>query len=241
MLFLPSLFLANAALSQPHAALCFTGVQISEFVFSCFTAGCLKGWEEKRQRNFYSYPTPRLAPSWSERAKLGKVRKNTLDLRQRQPVQHLSLHQSPMSWAELETNSAMAMENPTGICTIMTQLFKHYYLPWSHTKFSRLFKWRSHSFAFIYKKLPEKAKKYIPCSRVSDKCISYIKRWFFNLLYKSDVFSIFFFFSFCSNSVAAWELYYSHFIFLLNLIRIHLPLDNAISSLFSETAEHMLR
>lgn len=35
-------------------------------------AGYLKGWEEKKQRNFYSYPTPRSDPSWSERVKLGK-------------------------------------------------------------------------------------------------------------------------------------------------------------------------
>lgn len=48
--------------------------KFSEFVFSCFTVGYLKGWEEKKQRNFYSCPTPRLAPSWSERVKLGKVR-----------------------------------------------------------------------------------------------------------------------------------------------------------------------
>lgn len=105
MLFLQSLFLANAALSRPHADLCFTGVQISEFVFSCFTAGYLKGWEEKKQRNFYSYPTPRSAPSWSERVKLGKVRKydfSPLDLRHQQFYSSLIHSLSCSIWISLK-------------------------------------------------------------------------------------------------------------------------------------------
>lgn len=166
MLFLQSLFLANAALSQPHAAHCLTGVQISEFVFSCFTAGYLKGWEEKKQRNFYSCPIPRSAPSWSERVKLGKVRQyrlffpswsqalTILQLFNSLPVL-LHMDQSKarkgIQWEGegtqcsvpaftshlLETGLLMAMESSTDISTNKTQLFKHYYLLWLHANLMR--------------------------------------------------------------------------------------------------------
>lgn len=39
--------------------------------------------------------------------------------------------------AVLETGLAMAMESSTGISTNKTQLFKHYYLLWSHAKLIR--------------------------------------------------------------------------------------------------------
>ena len=57
--------------------------------------------------------------------------------RQRHSVQHASLHQSPTLCAVPEIGLAMAMESSTGTSTNKTQLFKHYYLLWSHAKLIR--------------------------------------------------------------------------------------------------------